>query len=91
VPTVAKYGTLIAAKIRSFGTDQPGLKQIDLGLPTCVADLATAAIVSLFQPAKAWSVAKDIFGPAAPGRRAVRTGRSFERDRLGGNDRCAAA
>ena len=31
-----------------------------LGLPTCVAGVATAAIVLLIQPAKAWSTVKDI-------------------------------
>ncbi len=62
VPELSSGGTIAAAGIAATAIVLLTASAMDmrLGLPTCVAGAATAAIVLLFQPAKAWSIVKDI-------------------------------
>jgi arsenical pump membrane protein len=62
VPTLSSGGRIAAAGIAATAIVLLSTSALDiqLGLPTCVAGAATAAIVLLFQPAKAWSIVKDI-------------------------------
>ena len=62
VPALSGGGKLAAAGITSTGIVLLSASAMDvrLGLPTCLAGVATAGIVLLFQPAKAWSIVKDI-------------------------------
>jgi arsenical pump membrane protein len=62
VPALSAGGRIAAAGIAATAIVLLSVSAMDmqLGLPTCVAGAATAAIVLLFQPAKAWSIVKDI-------------------------------
>ncbi|MGA8358863.1 MAG: arsenic transporter [Xanthobacteraceae bacterium] len=62
VPELSGGGKIAAAGIAVTAIVLLSASAMDmqLGLPTCVAGVATAAIVLLFHPAKAWSIIKDI-------------------------------
>jgi arsenical pump membrane protein len=62
LPTLSVGGKIAAVGIAATAIALLSASAMDvrLGLPTCVAGVATAAIVVLFQPAKTWSIVKDI-------------------------------
>jgi arsenical pump membrane protein len=62
VPELSGGGKIAAAGITVTAVVLLSVSAMDiqLGLPTCIAGAATAAIVLLFRPAKAWSILKDI-------------------------------
>ena len=62
LPKLSTGGKIGAAGIVATAIVLLGASAMDmqLGLPTCIAGLATAAVVLLFQPAKTWRVVKDI-------------------------------
>ena len=62
LPKLSTGGKIVAAGIAATAIVLLTASAMDmqLGLPTCVAGLATAAVVLLFQPAKTWRVVKDI-------------------------------
>jgi arsenical pump membrane protein len=62
VPQLSAGGKVAAAGIAATAIAllSASAMGIQLGLPTCIAGAATAAIVLLFQPAKTWIIVKDI-------------------------------
>ncbi|MFZ3350138.1 MAG: arsenic transporter [Xanthobacteraceae bacterium] len=68
LPKLATGGKIVAAGIAATAIVLLTASAMDmqLGLPTCIAGVATAAIVLLFQPAKTWSVVKDISWSVLP-------------------------
>lgn len=62
VPKLSSGAKIAAAGIAVTAIALLGASAMDtrLGLPTCVAGVATAAAVLLFQPAKVWNILKDI-------------------------------
>jgi arsenical pump membrane protein len=62
VPELSGGGKIAAAGIAATAVVLLSVSAMDmqLGLPTCIAGVATAAIVLLFQPAKGWSIVKDV-------------------------------
>jgi arsenical pump membrane protein len=62
VPALSGGGRIAAAGIALTALVLLSASAMDLrlGLPTCVAGAATAAVVLMFQPAKAWIIVKDI-------------------------------
>lgn len=68
VPELSGGGKIAAAGIAATAIVLLTVSAIDmqLGLPTCIAGAATAAVVLLYQPAKAWSIVKDISWSVLP-------------------------
>jgi arsenical pump membrane protein len=68
VPELSAGGRIAAAGIAATAIVLLSASALDirLGLPTCVAGVATAAIVLLFQPARTWSIVKDISWAVLP-------------------------
>jgi arsenical pump membrane protein len=62
LPSLSRGGKIAAAGIAATAIVLLTASAMDmqLGLPTCIAGGITAVIVLLFQPAKAWSIVKDI-------------------------------
>jgi arsenical pump membrane protein len=62
VPELSGGGKIAAAGIAATAIVllSASAMGMQLGLPTCVAGVATAATVLLYQPAKAWRIVKDI-------------------------------
>lgn len=62
LPALSAGGKIAAAGIAATAIVllTASAKDVALGLPTAIAGAATAACVMAFQPAKAWSVVKDI-------------------------------
>jgi arsenical pump membrane protein len=62
VPPLSAGGKTAAAGIIATAVVLLGASAIDipLGLPTCIAGIATAAIVLISRPAQTWTVLKDI-------------------------------
>jgi arsenical pump membrane protein len=62
VPELSGGGKIAAAGSAATAVVLLSVSAMDmqLGLPTCIAGVATAAIVLLFQPAKGWSIVKDV-------------------------------
>jgi arsenical pump membrane protein len=62
VPALPFGGRIAAAGIAVTALVLLGASAMDmqLGLPTCVAGVATAVIVLAFQPGKAWIIVKDV-------------------------------
>jgi arsenical pump membrane protein len=68
LPPLFRGGKVAAAGIAATAIVLLSASAMDmqLGLPTCIAGAVTAAIVLLFQPAKAWSIVKDISWSVLP-------------------------
>jgi arsenical pump membrane protein len=62
VPALSRGGKIAAAGIAVTAIVLLSASAMDmqLGLPTCMAGAATAAVVLLFQPVKAWRIVKDL-------------------------------